>query len=195
MKKLIVLLFAILTLGVAGQENTLQEFGLSVGTLTTMNYLDKTEDVLFGGIPGAGDSLSYSSFESPSITATYKLTALENLMFRVDISWQSISEDVLVGNVKVGDKSTNFLSFGLGADYYYFTRGKLDVYSGFTVAPTLQYVSVRNVEDLDDLEATDAFFNYQINGLGVRYGENLAVTLELGYGYKGVGAFGVAYRY
>lgn len=195
MKRLFTLLLLSAGITLYGQDRPLHDFGFAIGAISSMDLSDKTEDVLDGGIPRAGDSLSFSAFALPTVTATYKIRGTDRLMFRFDISWQLINEDVLLNEIKVGDKSTNFLSFGLGVDYYYFEKGRLELYSGATIAPTLQYARLSNVEGIDDESTADGFFNYQINAVGLRYGDDLAVILELGYGYKGIGSLGISFRY
>lgn len=91
-------------------------------------------------------------------------------------------------------------TFGLlfDANYIYYSRNSFELYSGISLGPG--YFKISNVVDeaiIQKLEKylSSVYLASHLNLFGIRYGKDIGVCIETGFGHKGLIHFGVDYRF
>lgn len=84
------------------------------------------------------------------------------------------------------------------ANFIYLDNPNISLYSGISLGPG--YIKIANVVDEAILKKIEnylgtAYIASHINLFGIRYGKDFGVTLESGFGHKGLVHFGVDYRF
>ena len=194
MKKLTTFILALLMSTFAfGQEKGTHDIGIGIGIFTTNDFLDATSSIIESGI--SIGTITYKNATSlPALYLNYKIAAKNKWFFYADGVYQSISEDVYVDDIKVGDLKHTYLTFGFGTDYHYVSKDWLQIYSGASIAYTAQYSNFTGSSPGFE-DGNDGYFNFHVNALGFRFGKALAATLEIGVGYKGIANLGVSYQF
>lgn len=194
MKKIILSLGIAFLIGNAfSQEKGTNEIGLTVGVLTTNDFVGLFSDVLTTSY-----SAGYVSYDkvssSPSLGILYKRAIMDKWMVYADVVAQFSSKNVMYNNVNDGTVKNTFLTIGIGTDYHYVSTDWFQMYSGGSIAYCTQMWNYSsNNPDLRDGKA--GFVNFQVNALGFRFGKKLGVSVELGLGYKGIAVGGLSYQF
>ena len=176
-----------------GQDKGTNDIGAGVGLLSSNEFLNDVSILVVSGA-SAGYTTYANASITPAISVFYKNAIKDNWFLYADGIYQSSKEDVLVNDVKNGDVSHTYLTFGFGTEYHYINKEWFQMYSGASIGYTVQYSNYTgSSEDFED--NNDGYFNFQVNAVGFRVGKALAATLELGVGYKGVANLGVSYQF
>ena len=185
-KSLLIIGLVFLSQQVIGQSKGTSELSFGLGFETSNEFLNTVEDII--------DDTSYANTKvSPAYILTYKRAIADRWFLFADGSYQSVKEDVIQGELTIGDVSTTYLTFGFGTDYHYISKDWFQMYSGASVAYTSQSSNFTTSADIDD--ENDGYFNYHLTALGFRFGRALGAFVELGVGYRGFGAAGVSYQF
>ncbi len=174
------------TTSLLSQEKGTHEVKFNLGFETSNEFLNTVENIING-----------ASFEnttvSPAFSVAYKVAIKDNWFLFADGNYQTITEDVIENSSKTGDVSHRYLTFGFGSDYHYISNSWFQMYSGLSVAYTSQNSDFTTSSNIND--ESDSFFNFHLNALGLRFGKEIAATLELGVGYRGVANVGLSYQF
>ncbi|MFB6342461.1 hypothetical protein ACE1ET_12085 [Saccharicrinis sp. FJH62] len=99
-----------------------------------------------------------------------------------------------------GSPTVKTYAFLLSASYIYLNKNNFQLYSGLSIGPG--YIGISNIIDdslLQKLEKylplSSMYLASHLNVFGVRYGKDFGVTVETGFGHKGLIHFGVDYRF
>jgi outer membrane protein W len=175
------------------QEKGTQDINLSVGSLTTNQYVEIITSI-FGDIYNDYNNVSYKNEKfAASFTLTYNYAIKNNWFINSNVSYQTIEKDVFESNVKTGNVTDQFITVGIGSSYHYIKKDWFQMYSGLNVAYTKHKSDSTASSNIIDADVS--FFNFQLNALGFRFGKKLAATLELGFGYKGIANTGLSYQF
>ena len=176
-----------------GQLKGTNDLGVTIGGLTSNDIFDVTSKLVVTG--ASAGNLSYANQNAvPAIALTFKHAIANNWFLYADGVYQSIREDVFLSGTDAGEVNNSFLTFGLGTEYHYAHSDWFQMYSGVSVGYTFQNSNYTgSSEDIQD--DSSGYFNFQINALGFRFGKSIAVTLELGVGYKGLAILGISYQF
>lgn len=190
---LLLLLFALAWYTSFGQTKGTNDLGVTIGGLTSNDIFDVSSKLIVTGT--SGGSLSYGNSNAvPAIALTFKHAVADNWFFYADGVYQSIKQDVFLSGADAGEVNNSFLTFGLGTEYHYAHSNWFQMYSGASIGYTFQNSNYTgSSEDIQD--DSSGYFNFQINALGFRFGKSIAVTLELGVGYKGLAILGISYQF
>jgi hypothetical protein len=187
MKQSAIIILAILcAIACKAQEKGTSDLSFSLGFETSNEFLNSVEDFV------SEESFSNTK-ASPAFIVVYKYAVQNNWFFYADGAYQSIEEDVIQNSTQVGDVVTRYVTVGFGTEYHYINRGWFQMYSGASIAYTSQSADFTTSADIQD--ETDGYFNFQVNGLGFRFGRTIAANIELGVGYKGFANAGLSYQF
>lgn len=187
------LLFLLISTIASGQGKGTYDLGAGIGYYSSNDFWDDTSNLVVTGT-SAGHTAFKNASMTPVIYLSFKNAIKDKWLLYADGIYQRSKEDVLVNDVKVGDVSTDYITFGLGTEYHYIVKDWFQMYSGASVGYTLQYSDFTGSSD-DFEKSNDGYFNFHVNALGFRAGKALAATLEIGVGYKGVANLGVSYQF
>lgn len=190
--RLLITVLMLTTNTLFSQKKGKNEILVSVGVITSNGFLSNIESI----IEGAFSRASYEN-SSPRIayTITYKKAIENNWFVFVDGSYQNIHKNMVKNKLVIGASNQNFYTIGVGSDYHYLTKEWCQIYSGISIAYTIQKTTNKHNDNNTTFVSNNKFFNFQINALGLRIGKEFAGTLELGYGYKGVINLGTSYQF
>jgi hypothetical protein len=81
------------------------------------------------------------------------------------------------------------LTFMANGKYYYISNSSVRLYSGIA----LGYSNLNSKSSLTN--DNNGVFAFQLNALGIRFGNRVGVLSELGFGYEGVVKAGISFRF
>jgi hypothetical protein len=193
MKRIFILsLLPFFVFGAFGQK---QEVGFGIGALSqpAINALLPFEKVLNDG----GDTRSFA----PALHVSYSRTVLPQLRMGLALVYERQKHDF--ASMMPADAGKHhvyhevYVTGLLYGHYHWLQKGILDLYSGLG----LGWHFLKQEDERDDFSADPdpggvrSGFAYQFTPFGIRLGKRLAGYVELGYGYKGLVACGITYRF
>lgn len=99
------------------------------------------------------------------------------------------------GDVQEGTRKTNFVLILPSAEYAYMSKRKVRLYGNASAGvTTLSGTSSVGAAANNDKDYSSTVFAFQINPIGVRYGERFGGFAELGFGFKGFLSLGFSAR-
>ncbi|MGO3240609.1 MAG: hypothetical protein ACTIKD_09125 [Sphingobacteriaceae bacterium] len=189
MRKTILLLFNLgLVLGIVFfPKNSAAQQGshiyIGYGTATAHEIGDEIEDIIIttatGGIAGTAN-VKYSG----AIFAGYRSHLTERLEVGGTFVFETGSKDVLSQSTKVGSISTNSYAVLAELKYNYIARERFKLHSGVGAGFAHMRVSTEDDAQMDKEKINN--FAYQVDAIGVTYGNRFSVSLNAGFGYKGI---------
>ncbi len=193
MKRVILILVFALSNFCFSQEKGTKQINLSVGTLSSNDFVRALGFVATSPIVSINKKYGYTEendYKTPIVNLTFKYAIIDNLFLDADYSFQKTRKKSLKDDVIMGYSSDDYHSFGFGAEYHFLNKKIVQLYSGLSLGCTFQ----NNYSDFYKSE-NDLDFNFHLNAIGVRVGKKIAGTAELGFGYKGLINLGVSYQF
>lgn len=98
-----------------------------------------------------------------------------------------------------GTPTVRTYGFLLDASFLYLNSNNLKLYSGFSIGPG--FISLDNIVDdalltkFEKYIGTAGYIASHINLFGIRYGKDIGVSFEGGFGHKGILRLGVDYKF
>ncbi|MDV3778712.1 hypothetical protein CMU25_18490 [Elizabethkingia anophelis] len=161
----------------------------------------KIEVIASYGIPsiyGIGNDLAsgiISSVSNSKSPTSNGVVAIGVMAYNNDMKWRfgvDATNEFFSKTESVSNK--NITSILPKADYFWFRKDRLKLYSGAAVGVSFEnttYVSKDKVKSKD--KSTN--FGYNVVPIGLRYGGDFSVFIETNIGMKGIAQAGVSYRF
>lgn len=142
------------------------------------------------------------------ISDNFKGSGVVNMVFRrssrntkfiwgTSLSYSSFTSDIFYLGTYEGQLNRSFINWGVEVHYRYQNLNKIQLYSGAGLG--FRYGSEKLTppagSEKQGTTGTISQLSYQINALGLRYGNDLGGYIELGYGYKGIILAGISYQF
>lgn len=153
------------------------------GTATAHEISDEIADIIIttatGGIAGTAN-VKYSG----AIFAGYRSHLTERIEVGGTFVFESGSKDVLSESTKVGSVSTKSYAILADLKYNYIARQRFKLHSG--IGAGFAYMRVSTEDDAKTDKEKINNFAYQVDAIGATYGDRFSVSLNAGFGYKGI---------
>ena len=145
-------------------------------------------------------SVQQESIKSSGVIYASYNSALSNVwLFGATLSYEKITHEYLTGGflfmvtpVTRQIVNAHFLTLALDNQFRYVRKPNFQMYSGISLGYTM------GIEDYSDQEnssnETHGVLNYQLNFVGMRFGNQVAFQLEIGLGFKGIVNGGLSIR-
>ncbi|MFT3826484.1 MAG: outer membrane beta-barrel protein [Chitinophagaceae bacterium] len=175
-------------------QNSKHELSVGYGIGTTSEILDVFSDMLASAFTAGGYSTTNDSYTG-AFHVTYKYLFPNKLSLGGTFAYESGKADVMYSGVKNGETKKKYYSGAVEADYRYVNKPAFSLYSGLGLGFTSYHEEY--IPDGRDDKSSDnmTHFNFQIIGIGVRFGTHIGGFAEAGFGYKGIIAAGVFARF
>lgn len=133
-----------------------------------------------------------------AIGVSLKVAPYDRLTLGVSVTYEQINSDVAVREEVIGSQNLYFLTGAFELDYRYVTAKQFQMYFGLAGGGTLLY-DVYNANDIDsEISGYNEFYspypNFHVTALGFRFGDNIGITAEFGFGYKGMVNLGISFQ-
>jgi hypothetical protein len=186
-------IFVLFNSTIFSQDKGTSNIKAGIGVFSSSSLLDITSNLVFSSL--SAGTVKYDNISGfGALYLTYEYAIANGLMLGATFVYESVTEDIFIGENPSGEVSHNHFTTGLEANYHYISGELFQMYSGVGVGYTTQSDkydgSESNVED-----GSDSYFNFQINALGFRYGSNFGIFAEVGFGYKGLLNAGLSYQF
>jgi hypothetical protein len=197
MQKTLMVFASLLTLNLTSIAQSKHEVSLGFGFGTTNEFNGSTSSTisdLFSALLMT-DSYSENVKYSPAWHVGYKtfLTSKQKLAVGATFAYQSVKGDYSYGSQKAGDLHRNFYTIAAEADYRYIKKEKFHLYSGLGFGYTFSNETLSPISG-SEKKTSSGNVDFQLIGIGARYGSNVGGFIELGFGYKGMICAGFFFR-
>jgi hypothetical protein len=194
MKKMIFTLAAMVFLAGAtqAQESRHEVYG-GIGVWGTNTIIDVFSDIIVTGFTGGTISTQNDNYIG-DFHLGYKYLPSKHIAFGLTFAYASNTSDAYFNQAKSGRIYNDYYTWGLEFDYRYISRPKLALYSTLGAGITLFSQEYRP-ESGDKAKESNAYFNFQVTPIGVKFGQYFGVFAEAGFGYKGILTLGLFGRF
>ncbi|HEY5746505.1 MAG TPA: hypothetical protein VIU12_10540 [Chryseolinea sp.] len=176
------------------QDEPKHSIRLTYGTGTAAEFEDATDEV-FEAVLSNGTRVSNTTY-SGSLGIQYDYTVSPKFSVGLGLVYETIKKDVTVTTTTdvtydegYSGKYTTILA---SATYSYMSKPKFGMFARVAIGPSFLKEKVSTTQTAEN-SATK--FAYQISPIGIRAGQKLYFHAEAGYGYLGILAIGVGYRF
>jgi len=194
-KIIIVLLILGFANPIIAQEKGTSEMRVGYGYVTsTQLAFDVVE--IFGTVFTLGNITYENERSSGAIHIGYNYALSEKFLLGGFFAFEQITNDVKSSGNLIGENSSKFYTAAIEVSYRYVSNEKVKLYSGLGIGYSfgnMQFDSSTSAEESYSDKAN--IFNFQITGIGFRYGNSFGVFAEAGYGYRGIVNAGVSYKF
>lgn len=197
--KLTKIIIVLLVLGYANpllaQEKGTSEMRVGYGYATSTHLAYDVVEI-FGTVFTLGNITYENEISSGAIHIGYNYAISEKFLLGGFFAFENITNDVKSSGNLIGKNSSKFYTVAIEASYRYVSKEKISLYSGLGIGYSfgnMQFDSSTTAEASYDDKAN--IFNFQITGIGFRYGNSFGVFAEAGYGYRGIVNAGVSYKF
>ncbi|MFK7001334.1 outer membrane beta-barrel protein [Flavobacterium oreochromis] len=193
LKRISLLLLFISFFSINAQEKGTSEFKVSYGLFSTNNIINTVTDILI--TPASLGAVTVENKVSSGVfNLGYNYTIINKLNLGLDFAYEAFISDVISNNKFINKQKEDDFTFAIKSDYNYLSKNKIRLYSGVGIG----YTFIRNRSNNLSSEGlsfdNSTRFNFQITGIGFRYGGKLGITAEAGLGYKGILNAGISYQ-
>lgn len=140
-----------------------------------------------------GNYTSDNSQYSGGIAVAYRHHMHERITWEVSLGYERVYHDVLLANTLAGNNRANYYTLMGALDFYYLNKEKFQMYSGLSLGGTLR--TQKAVVEGVPVSASTPLPAFQLDLLGLRFGNKIGVFTELGLGYEGLLKVGVSGRF
>jgi len=180
------------------QKRGVTEFALGWGRGTT-NEVGNAISELGLQIFSLGNVQRTDFQHTGASRVSLKVAPYDRLTIGASVTYEQINSNVMSQDVVVGDQKLYFLTGAFELDYRYITTESFQMYFSLGGGGTLLY-DVFNDNDTSPEtfsgynEIYDPYPNFHANLLGFRFGTNLGIFAEFGFGYKGIVNVGLSFQ-
>ncbi|MFC6101334.1 outer membrane beta-barrel protein [Olivibacter domesticus] len=189
------LFVAILFLLVCFTRNSFAQGGgtfyLGYGVATANSIEDVITDIVITTATGGAYKVADSKY-SGAIFGGYRAYITKKLEFGGTFVYENSSKDLLSESTKAGSVSTNTYAVLAELKYNYINHENFRLHSGLGAGVAHARSSTQDDVIIEKDKTTD--FAYQVDAIGISYGHPFSISLNLGYGYKGIANLVLAYR-
>ncbi len=120
----------------------------------------------------------------------------EMFLWGVSLSYNSTKGEMYYLGSYEGELVRTFYNMAFEGQYRYQNLNKVQLYSGVSVGYSLGKEELLPPEDSGKSKVNGDISRiaYQINAIGIRFGDQIGGYLELGYGYKGIINAGISFQ-
>ncbi|QNL51916.1 outer membrane beta-barrel protein [Olivibacter sp. SDN3] len=166
-------------------------FYLGYGVATANSIEDVIADIIVTTATGGSYNVADSRYTG-AIFGGYRAYITERLEFGGTFVYENSSKDLLSGSTKAGDISTNTYAVLAELKYNYINHRHFRLHSGIGAGVAHARSSTKDDVIIEKDKATD--FAYQVDAIGISYGNPFSISLNVGYGYKGIANLVLAYK-
>lgn len=176
---------------VFGQEAT-SEIEVGFGAGTTPTFVEAISEVLVS-LASLG-SVDVETSTTGGISFGYKSRVSDQLDLGVNYVYQHFDKTLSQDNTQVGTGDINWHSVLGSLDYYWVDNTNFGLFSSAGLG-----FSAYNEEQRDDSGQMESesqlYVAYQLDIVGVEFGNNFNGSLALGFGYEGILSMNLGYRF
>lgn len=173
------------------------EYGFGYGSTTSNELIDSFSDALSYPLTFGSASVSNENY-SGAVYLEYRRAVADKLTAGMDLVYERNTKSINFQGESSGTERGDAYTIALVGHYNYVANDSVRLFSGLGIGYTLRETeftpSDRSDVDLTNFGDDDGYFNFQLTGLGVRAGEVVGFSAELGFGYKGILSVGVSFR-
>ncbi len=191
MKFTAVLLLSVLlvaTSSVCAQERS-HEFSASAGVATVPDIIEAFMEVA-PLIVTVGLIREDTKSATPALSLHYRYHSSRLLSVGGTFDYQKFERDLYFLDDKLSTSDINYYTFMGRVDLTYLRTRFVRLYLGASVGISHMKESGEDVED-----TSHTLFAFQLNALGLRLGDQVAAYMELGLGFNGIIAGGLAFEF
>lgn len=164
---------------------------LGYGIATANSIEDVITDIVIITATGGSYRVTDSKY-SGAIFGGYRSYIIEKLEFGGTFVYENASKDLLTESEGTSSISTKTYAVLAELKYNYINHQHFRLHSGIGAGVAHARTSAEDDVRVEKDKTTD--FAYQIDAIGVSYGKAFSVSLNIGYGYKGLANLGLAYK-
>ena len=166
------------------------EFSISVGLLTTAQYIDFLKSIF--SVIATGDDITEESNGSIHLLLGYRYITNKNWIYGVHLNIERYKYNLFTDNKKIGFSDLNYFSLAFDVSYYWLKFDWFHLYSGLGLGIYhISFDTDRNTEVTFKNPLGPAI---HINIIGLKAGKKLFFLFETGAGYRGIFTIGLAYK-
>ncbi|OWP84455.1 hypothetical protein BWK59_05185 [Flavobacterium davisii] len=175
------------------QEKRTSEFRVSYGVVSTNSIINTVTDILT--TPATLGAITVDNKISSGVfTISYSYALVDKLNLGLDLAYEAFVSDVISNGKIVNKQKEDDITLALKSDYNYLSKNKFRLYSGLGIGYTLIKNRTNDLSSHGLSFDNSSRFNFQITGIGFRYGGKLGISAEAGLGYKGILNAGISYQ-
>lgn len=164
------------------------------GVPSANSIADELVDILVTTATGGAYQTSDSKYTG-AIFAGYRGYITDKLELGGTFIFEHASKDLLVESAKSGSMSSNSFTILAELKYNYINRRRFRLHSGIGGGLANTRVSINDNDKAKTEKDKMNDFAYQIDAIGVSYGDKISFSLNAGYGYKGIVNVVLAYGF
>lgn len=172
-------------------QGFVHELYMGYGVFSTNKWIDNLSDL--EAIRKTGTQRC-NKMQTGPFHFGYKLHVSEKSSIGAMLVHDYVHSDNMLDEIKLGYSRHNYFALILGKDHKYLDTGKLCLYLTFAAGIIYGHQKYIPMNESDQEKVENIIhLNFQVVPIGIKYGENIGVFLELGVGCKGVinaGVFG-----
>lgn len=166
-------------------------FYVGYGVATANSVEDVIGDIIITTATGGSYKVTDSKY-SGAIFGGYRSYVTEKLELGGTFVYENSSKDVLMESAGTSSVSTKTYALLAELKYNYINHQSFRLHSGIGAGVAHARTSTEDDVKIEKDKTTD--FAYQVDAIGVSYGKAFSVSLNVGYGYKGIANIVLAYR-
>src|SRR5690606_20456350 len=165
---------------------------IGYGVASVRSIENALEDLIITTATG-GSLTSANDKNSGTIFAGYRNYVSEKLEVGGTVIFERASRDVLSNSEYTGSVASNTYAILAELKYNYFNHPRFRLHSGIGAGLAHSRISTKDDAKTEKDKVTS--FAYQVDAIGVSYGEKFSISLNAGFGYKGIVNAVVAYGF
>lgn len=157
---------------------------LGYGGASVESISNELADIIISATTGGNVTTANSKY-SGALFAGYRSYVTEKLEVGGTFVYERASKDVLENDQKSGSVSTNTYALLAEMKYNYINQRKFKLHSGLGAG--MSHTRVSTKEDVHEPnKETLNNFAYQLDVIGLTYGDQLSISANAGFGSKGI---------
>lgn len=197
MKKnlILIVLIALATLTSITTKAQKNEINVSYGVVSANAFSEFYAESILNGITlGSHDFKNFKS--TGSLGIDYYRSVSDHIKLGAALIYEQISRDYYFEKKFRGKIEANYITIMPQVKFLYITKPAFELYSSLAAGASLRYEEFQpSKSGVKKDDASDIFFAFQANLLGIRVGKKLGGFVELGLGNKGIINGGISYRF
>ncbi|MDZ7742561.1 MAG: hypothetical protein U5Q03_12620 [Bacteroidota bacterium] len=200
MKKILIalisLFFVCASFNLQAQEHK-NELSVSYG-LATINdfgniFANLFSDVIISAF--GPDAVNTDTKTSGAFLLTYQYYFTNVISAGPVIGYEKLTDEISVDKSPAGKIEHNAFTFAAEGRINYVNKASFGMYLGIGAGLTsINSKTTSSKAGSQDPDSSSGF-TFHVTGLGIRVGDQLAASAELGFGYRGLLNLGVSYRF
>ncbi|NVK05819.1 MAG: hypothetical protein HWD92_13420 [Flavobacteriia bacterium] len=182
-------------------QDTRYQVGVGTGAITTTDLVSGLIDIAsqelinsFSSIWGPNPDVNFRNYSfNPTLALGGEYLFHKRWSLIADYAYNSLSRDIYTEADYRGFASSTHHSLGIGIKGKYYKTDWVEMYSTFQMGVTFE--NVRYQVDDESARYSWSYFNLHTTLYGLRVGQQLGGSFELGLGYQGIVRVGVDYRF